>query len=168
MSLFFSTLSSFVISFLPRSKCLLVLWLQSLSTVILEPRKRKSVTASTFSSSVCYEMMGPDTIMFIFWLLSYKPAFSLPSFTLIKKLFSSSSLSAVRMVSFAYLRVLIFLLAVLIPAWASFSLAFCLMNSAYKLNKQGDKIQPFCTPFPILNQSVVPCKVLTVGFSGDR
>ena len=63
----------------------------------------------------------------------------------------------------AYLRLLIFLLAILIPAYASSSLAFCMMYlySAYKLNKQGDDIQPCCTSFPILNQSVVPCKVLT-------
>ena len=55
---------------------------------------------------------------------------------------SSSSLSAIRVVSSAYLRLLIFLLAILIPACPSSSLAFCLMFSAYKLNKQGDNIQP--------------------------
>ena len=55
-----------------------------------------------------------------------------------------------------------FLLEILIPACASSSLAFHMMYSAYKLNKQGDKIQPWCTPFPIWNQSVVPCPVLTV------
>ena len=94
-------------------------------------------------------------------MLSFKPDFSLFSFTLIKRLFSSSSLSAVRLVSSAYLR-LIFLLAVLIPACASFSMAFYIMYSAFKLNKQGDSIQPWRTPFPILYLSVVPCKVLTV------
>ena len=52
-----------------------------------------------------------------------------------------------------------FLLAILIPACASASLAFCMIYSAYKLNKQGDSIQPLCTPFPIWNQSVVPCLV---------
>ena len=66
-------------------------------------------------------------------------------------LFSSSSLSAIRVVSSAYLRLLLFLLAILIPACASSSLAFCMMYSAYKLNKQGDNIQPWCTPFPIWN-----------------
>ena len=60
MSLLFNTLSSFVIAFLPRSKCLL--WLQSLSAVILEPKKRKSVTASTFSF-ICYEMMEPAAMI---------------------------------------------------------------------------------------------------------
>ena len=98
----------------------------------------------------------------IFWMLGYKPAFSLSSFTFIKRLFSSSSLPAIRVVSFAYLRFLIFLLAVLIPACASSSPAFHMMYSAYKLNKQGDNIQPWHTPFPILNQSVVPCLVLTL------
>ena len=66
------------------------------------------------------------------------------------------------MVSSAYMRLLIFLPAILIPACASSSLAFYMMYSAYKLNKQGDNIQPWCTPFPIWNQSVVPCTVLTI------
>ena len=52
--------------------------------------------------------------------------------------------------------------AILIPAYASASLAFHMMYSAYELNKQGDNIQPGCTPFPIWNQSVVPCPVPTV------
>ena len=91
-----------------------------------------------------------------------KPTFSLSSFTFIKRLFRSSSLSAIRVVVSAYLRLLIFLLAILIPVCASSSPAFLMMYSAYKLNKQGDNIQPWCTPFPIWNQSVVPCPVLTV------
>ena len=66
------------------------------------------------------------------------------------------------MVSSAYLRLLIFLPAILIPAYASSSLAFCTMYSAYKLYKQGGNIQPWHTPFPIGNQSVVPSPVLTV------
>jgi len=65
-------------------------------------------------------------------------------------------------VSSAYLRLLIFLPAILIPACASCSPAFCMMYSAQKLNNQGDNIQPCHTPFPILNQSIVPCPVLTV------
>ena len=63
MSLFFSTLSRFVIVFLPRNICLLISWLQSPSAVILEPKKRKSVTTSTFSPSVCHEVMGPDVMI---------------------------------------------------------------------------------------------------------
>ena len=93
-------------------------------------------------------------------MLSFKPVFSLSSFTLIKRLFGSSSLSAIRVVSSAYLSLLIFFLEILIPACDSSSLAFRIMYSAYKLNKQGNNIQPCHTPFPILNQSVVPCLVL--------
>ena len=66
MSLLFNTLSRFVIAFLPRSKHLLILWLQSPSTVILEPRKRKSVTTSTFSLSICHEVMGLDAVILVF------------------------------------------------------------------------------------------------------
>ena len=62
----------------------------------------------------------------------------------------------------AYLRLLIFLLAILIPAYASSSPAFLMRCSAYKLNKQGDNIQPWRTPFPIWNHFIVPCPVLTV------
>ena len=92
----------------------------------------------------------------------FKPALSLSSFTFIKRLFRSSLLSAIRVVSSVYLRLLIFLLAILIPACASPSLAFHIMYSAYKLNKLDDNIQPWCIPFPIWNQSIVPCPVLTV------
>ena len=74
ISLLFNTLSSFVMVFLPMSKCLLISWLQSPSTVILEPKKIKSVTASTFPPSICHEMMGPDAIILVVWLLGSKPA----------------------------------------------------------------------------------------------
>ena len=97
-----------------------------------------------------------------FWMLSFKPTFSLSSFTFIKRLFSFSSLSAIRVVSSAYLRLLIFLVAILIPACASSSPALHMIHSACKLNRQGDNIQPWHAPFPIWNQSVVPCPVLTV------
>ena len=105
---------------------------------------------------------GPDAMIFVFWMLSFKPTFSLSTFTFIKRLFSSSSLSVIRVVSSDYLRLLIFLPAILILACASSSPAFLMMYSAYKLNEQGDNIQPWHTPFPIWNQSVVPCPVLTV------
>ena len=84
--------------------------------------------------------MGPDAMILVFWMLSFKPTFSLSSFSFIKRLFSSFSLSAISVVSSAYLRLLIFLLEILIPAWASSSPAFLMMYSAYKLNKQGDNI----------------------------
>ena len=116
MSLLLNTLSRFVIAFLSRIKCLLISWLQSKSTVILVPKKIKSVTISTLSPSICHEVMGPDAMILGFWMLSFKPAFSLSSFTLIKRLCSSSSLSAIRVVSFAYPKSLIFLLAILISA----------------------------------------------------
>ena len=161
MSLLYNMLSRFVIAFLPRIKCLLISWLQSPSTVILEPPKIKSITDSIVSPPICHEMMGPDAMILVFWILSFKPTFLLSSFTYIKKLFSFSSLSAITVVSSAYLRLLIFLLVILIPACASSSPAFLMMYSAYKWNNQCDNIQPY-TPFPILNQSVVPCPVLTV------
>ena len=104
MSLLFNTLSRFVIAFLPRSKHLLISWLQLTSAVISEPKKRKSATVSIVSPSICHEVMGPDAMIFVFWMLSFKPAFSLSSFTFLKRMFSSSSLSAIRMVSSAYLR----------------------------------------------------------------
>ena len=151
-----------VIAFLPRSKHLSIWWLLSPSTVILEPKKIKFVTLSIVSPSICHEVMGLDAMIFIFWILSLKPAFSLSSFTFIKRLFSSSLLSALRVVSSGYLWLLIFLLAILIPACASSSPAFQMMYSANKLNKQGDDIQPWCTPFPMWNQSIVPHLVLTV------
>ena len=74
-------------------------------------------------------------------MLNFNPTFSLSSFTFSKRLYSSS-LSAIRVVSSAYLRLLVFLLAILIPACTSSSQAFHRMYSAYRLNKQGDNIQP--------------------------
>ena len=97
-----------------------------------------------------------------FWMLSFMPIFPLSSFTFIKWLFNSSLLSAISVVSSAYLRSLIFLLANLILACASSSPSFHMMYSAYKLNKQGDIMQPWHTPFQIWNQSVVLCPVLTI------
>ena len=130
-------LSRLVIAFLPRSKRLLISWLQSPSAVILEPRKIKFLTVSIVSPSICYEVIGLDAMILAFWILNFKPTFSLSSFTFIKRLFSSS-LPAIRVVSSAYLRLLIFLLAswfqlVLHPAWH-----FTWCTSVYKLNKQGD------------------------------
>ena len=105
--------------------------------------------------------MGPDAMIVLSWMLSLSQLFH-SSFTFIMRFFSSSSLSAIRVVSSTYLRLLIFLPAILVPAYASSILVFLMMYSAYKLNKQGDNIQPWLTPFPIWNQSVVPCPVLTV------
>ena len=117
ISLLFNMLSRLLITFLPRSKHLLISWLQSPSAVILEPTKIKPVTLSIFSPSICHEVMGRDAMMLVFWMLSFKPTFSLSSFTFIKRLFSSS-FSAIGVVSSSYLSLLIFLLAILIPTCA--------------------------------------------------
>ena len=162
LSLLFYTLSRFVIAVLPRSKHLLISRLKSPSAMILEPKKIKPATVSTFSPSIGFKVMGPDALILVFWLLSYKPAFSLSSFTLHKRLFSSSSIFVIRVVSSAYLRLLVCLPAILIAACASSSPSLCIMYSAYELNKQGNNIQPWHSLFPIWNQSVVPCPVLTV------
>ena len=141
MSLLFNMLSGFVICFLPRSKRLLISWLQSPSAVILEPKKIKSLTVSFVSPSVCHEVMGPDAMILVFGMLNLNWLFH-SSLTFIKRLFNSSSLSAISVVSSACLRLLIFLPAMLIPSCASTSLASHMIYSAYKLNKQGDNIQP--------------------------
>ena len=136
-------LSRFFIAFLPRSNHLFILWLQSTFAVILKPRKRKSVTVSTFPHSICIEVVGLDAMILDFLMLTFKPDFSLCSFTLIKRLFSSSSLSAIRVVSSAYLRLLIF------PLKSWFQLVshpvqhFAMMFSAYNLNRSGDNVQTY-------------------------
>ena len=122
MSFLFNMLSRLVIALLPRRKHLLISWLQSLSAVILEPKKKKKMSA-TVSPSICHEVMRPDAMILVFWMLSFKPTSSLSSFTFIKRLFSSS-FSAIRVVSSTYLWLLIFLPAILIPACASSSPEF--------------------------------------------
>ena len=124
MSLLFNVLSRLVIALLQRSKHLLISWLQSPSAVILEPKKIKFLTVFIISLSICHEVMGLDVIIFIFWMLIFKPAFSLSSFSFIKRLFSSSCLSVIKVVSSAYLRLFVSLPAILIPACASSSPAF--------------------------------------------
>ena len=111
-SLLFNPLPRFVIAFLPRSKCLFISWLQSLSAVILESKKIKPVTVSIFSLSICHEVMGLDAMILVFWMLSFKSAFLLSSLTLIKRLFSSSLFPAIRVVSSVYLRLFIFFPAI--------------------------------------------------------
>ena len=98
MSLLFNKPSRLIITLLPRSKHLLISWLQSPPAVILEPKKIKSDTVSTVSSSICHQVMG---------MLSFKSNFSLSYFTFIKRLFSSSLLSTIMVVLSAYLRLLI-------------------------------------------------------------
>ena len=81
MSLLFNMLSRLVIAFLPKSKRLLISWLQSTSAVILELKKIKSATISVVSPSICHEVMGLDAMIFLFWVLSFKPIFSLSAFS---------------------------------------------------------------------------------------
>ena len=156
-----------LMAFLPRSNRLLISWLQSPSTVILEPKKKKSVThfsSVQFSHSTvhlfpfylpCSNWGGCHDLILFYLVFSLKPALSLSSFILIKSLFSSSSLSAIRMVSSAFLRLLMFLLPILILACNSSSPAFLMMCSAYRLNKKVDTRSCLNTLFSILNQSVV-------------
>ena len=77
-SLLLNMLPRLVIAFLPRSKCLLISWLQSPSAVILDPKKIKSVTVSIVSPSICHEVMGLDAIILVFWMLSFKQLFHSP------------------------------------------------------------------------------------------
>ena len=107
ISLLFNMLSRLVITCFPRSKCLLISWLQSPPAVILEPKKIKSDTVSTVSPSIFHEVMGPDAIILVFLVLSLSQYFPLFSFTFIKRLFSSL-LSAISVVSSECQRLLIF------------------------------------------------------------
>ena len=110
----------------------------------------------------CHELMRLDAMILVFSMLSFKPPFSFSSFHPHQEALYSSLLSAIRVVSSAYLRLFIFLPAILTPAYNSSSLAFFTMCSEYRLNKQGDSRQLCGTSFSILNQSVVPYSVLTV------
>ena len=104
----------------------------------------------------CYDLTFPN--------VEFSASFFILLFHFIKKLFSFSSLSAIKVVSCSYMRLLIFLLAILIPVFTLSSPAFCMIY----LSKQGDNIQPWCVfpnlkpvHFPIWNQFIVPCLVLT-------
>ena len=159
MSLLFNTLSRFITTFLPRSKYLWISWLQSPSVLILEPPKINSLTISTFSPSICHEVMRPDAMILVSecWLLSqlFHSPISLSSRGSLVLHFLPSGWFHLHIWGYWFLQILI-------PACPSSSPAFLMMYSAYKLNKQGDSIQPWNTPFSIWNQSVVSCPVLTV------
>ena len=149
-SLLLNMLSRLVIAFLPRCKCLLILWLLSPSAVILEPR---NIVYHCFHCFSIYLPLNDGTRChdFRFLNVEFLASFSLSSFTFINKLFSSSLISLISMVSSAHLKSLIFLPAILIPTCAWSSPEFHMMYSACKLNKQNDNIQPWRTPFSILN-----------------
>ena len=131
MSLLFIMLSRLVITFLPTSKSLLISGLQSPYAVILDPKKIKSATISIVYASICHELMRLGAMILVFWMLRFKPAFSLFSFIFIKRIFSSL-LYAIKVVSPVYLRLLIFILAILIPACASSNqhFAWCTLHIA--------------------------------------
>ena len=141
MSLLFNMLSRLVIIFLPKSKQVSFNFMAA-STICSDFGAQKNKVSHCFH---CFPIYLPWTDGTGCHLVSacHSP------FIFIKRLFSSSSLSVIRVVSSAYLRLLIFLPAVLIPAGASSSPAFLMMYSAYKLNKQGDNIQPWHIPFLI-------------------
>ena len=130
MSLLLNTLSRFVIAFLPRSKHLLISWVQSPSIVILEPKKIKSVCFYFFLFCLPWSD-GTRCSDLKFFNVEFQASFFTLLFHLQQKHFSSSSLSAIWVVSSTYLKLLIFLLAILIPAWDSSSPPFRMM---YKLN----------------------------------
>ena len=155
MSLLLNMLFRLIITLLPRS----VILFHGCSHHLQCFWSPEKWSQPLFPHILCHEVMGSDATILVFWMLSLKPTFSLSSFTF-KRIFNSS-LCAISLVSSAYLRLLIFLPAILILACASSSPVFLMKYSAYKLNKQGDNIQPWCPPFPIWNQSV-PCPVLTV------
>ena len=138
MSLLLNILSRLLITFLPRSKRLL--YFMAAVTICSDFGAQENKICHCFHfPPFCYEVMGPDTMVLVFecWVSS-QPFRS--SFTFIKRLFSSSSLLAIRAVSFAYLR--LSPLAIVILARASSSPVFCMMYPAYKLNKPGDNMQP--------------------------
>ena len=160
MSLLFNKLFRFVKVFFPRSKCLLFHGCSHHPKRFGSPREYLSLLPC-FHLLFAMKWWNQMPWSWFFLMLSFKPAFPL-SFTFIKRLFTSSLLLAIRVASSVYLKLLIFLPAILITGCTSSSPAFHMMYSAKKLNKQGDNIQPCRTPFPILNQSVVPYKVLMV------
>ena len=171
MSLLFNILFRLVITFLPRNKCLNFMAAVTNCCDFGAP-KNKVWHCFHFSPSICHEVVGSDAMILVFWMLSFKATFSLSSFTFIKRLFSSSSLyhkGGVICIS----EVIVISPSNLDTACASWSPAFLMMYSACKLNKQGDNIQPWRTPFPIWNQSVFQCLVLfplvlPTGFSGGQ
>ena len=148
MPLLLNMLFRFIIVFLPQAKASFNFKAAVTIAVILEPKKRKSVTALTFSTSISHEVLGPDAMILSFLVFSFKSVFSISSIMLIKQLFSFSSLSAITVVWSAYLRLLIFLPAILIPAWDSSSPAFRMIYSSWKF-KQGDNTQACHSPFLI-------------------
>ena len=154
MSLLFNMLSRFAIAFPPRSKHLNFMALVTVHSDF-GGKNIKSVTVSTFPTSICHEVIGLGSMILVFWMLDFKPDFPL-SFTFIK-----NSLAPLYFLPLECYHLHIWCLLIFLLANLTSILAIRMMYSAYKLNKQSDNIQPCHAPFPILNHSVVPCKVLT-------
>ena len=159
MSLIFKMQSSLDIAFLWGNKHILISWLLSPAALILESKKVKCLTVSTVSPSICHGVMGPDTMILFFkyWVLT--------------KLFHFAQEASQFLFAFCHNGGVICISEVinispsnLDSSMCFMQLAFCMMYSAYKLNKQSDNIPSWCTPFLIWNQSVVPCPVLTFAF----
>ena len=146
MSLLFNTLSRFFHSF-PTKKQLFSDFIAAVTNCSnFRAQEEEICHCFLLSPSICYAVMGLDAMILVFSLFvlifSLKLALSFSSFTLIKRLFSLSSLSAIRVVSSAYLRLLMFLPPILFQACSSSNLALLMMSSAYRLNKQGDANSP--------------------------
>ena len=128
----FNMLSRFVIAFCPRSKFFFFLIYFMVAVTIYSDfgvQENKICHCFHFSPFICHEVMGPDAMVLVFWTISFKPDFSLSYFTFIKSIFSSSLLSAIRVVLSTYLRLLAFLLEVLISSCESSNPVFCMMSS---------------------------------------
>ena len=127
ISLLFNMLPRLVIAFLPRIMCLLISWQQSQSAVVLEHKKFKSVTIYSVSRSTCHEVMGPDAMILVFWMLSFKPVFTLIFHfhqEALKFLFAFCDKGCSTCIS-EVIKSLIFLLAILIWSSALSSPAWC-------------------------------------------
>ena len=158
------------IAFPPRSMSLLISWLAVTICSDFADQENKVYSYCYYFPIYLLWRDGTRCHDLSFLNVEFEANFFTLLFHFIKRLLSFSLLSAIRVVPSAYLRLLIFLSAILIPACASSSPGFLMMYSANKLNKQGDNIWPWHTPFPIWNQSAVPTLLLDLhtDFSGGR
>ena len=160
LSLIFNTLPRFVTAFFPGSKHLLIFLTEVTILSDFEPKKIKSVIISIVPPSICNEMMWPDAMILVFWMLMFKPTFSL-------SFLSHSSRYSLLLLHFLPLEscCLHFNISEIVNiSSGNFDSSLWFIQpgishdySSYKLNKQGDNIQPWSIPFPIWNHSFVPC-----------
>ena len=159
MSLLFNTLSKFDIAFLPRSKCLNFMVAVTICNDF-GAQGNKIYHCFHFSPSICHEVMGQETMILVFWMLSFKPAFSLLSPS------SRGSLVPLHFLPLQWYHLHIWGCYFSQQYWFQFMIYSALYFTWCNLhvNKQDHNIKPCHTSFPISNQSVVPCKVLMVAF----